>query len=285
MQDNIIATELQKFNLSDLAIAQYSDLYMPLEIQGIDDKEGYKLVKEARSLIKGTRVDIEKTRKALKEDSLRYGRAVDAEAKRITALLLPIEDHLDRQQRAIDDELERIKQEAEAKRKAALQTRIDAFFAVGKSIDVALLMGMSEESYQAALQAANAMYRAEQERLTKEARAKAEAAEILRQQEEAAKAEIARKQVELDEERRIFNEEKKALEEKIAAEENKQPRDFQATVEIVATKHSFYIGQEVLVRRTIMSLPDIDSNEYGLSPPNAVFANENDIFSIDILKN
>lgn len=120
-----IKTELTKFNMTDAAIAQMEKEYLPLKIKGMDDKEGYSLVRTARIFVKGKRVEIEKTRKVLKEESLLFGRAVDTEAKRITAKLETIEGHLSKQENAIDAEKERIKQ-AKLDEEAAALAAIEA---------------------------------------------------------------------------------------------------------------------------------------------------------------
>jgi len=83
-------------------------------------------VHEARMLVKGHRVEVEKTRKALKEDALRYGQAVDREAKRITGLLQPIEDHLGQQETWCLAEKDRIKNEARLKAEAEARARAEA---------------------------------------------------------------------------------------------------------------------------------------------------------------
>ncbi len=106
-----IKTELAKFNITDAAIATMSKEYLLLNINGIDDKDGYDKVHAARMVVKGFRVGIDKTRKLLKADALAFGKAVDGEAKRITELLGRIEGHLSDQETAIDDEKERIKRE------------------------------------------------------------------------------------------------------------------------------------------------------------------------------
>jgi DNA repair exonuclease SbcCD ATPase subunit len=106
-----IETELAKFTITDAAIATMAEKYMPLSINGLDDKDGYDKVHAARMVVKGKRVEIEKIRKELKKDALAFGKAVDGEAKRITALLEGIEGHLSDQQSAVDDEKERIKRE------------------------------------------------------------------------------------------------------------------------------------------------------------------------------
>jgi len=44
------------------------------------------------------RIEIEKTRKALKEQSLRKGQAIDSIAKYLTSLVSPIEEYLKQQE-------------------------------------------------------------------------------------------------------------------------------------------------------------------------------------------
>lgn len=119
-----IESELKKFSLTDAAITQMEKEYMPLTVKGIDDKDGYKAVRDARLLVKNHRVEVEKTRKALKADSLAFGRAVDDEAKRITAKLEPIETHLTKQEDVIRLELERRKAEEERLRQEKIRGRI-----------------------------------------------------------------------------------------------------------------------------------------------------------------
>jgi hypothetical protein len=114
--------ELQRFNITDAAIVEIENRYMPLVISGIDDTEGYKRVHAARMVVKNYRCQVEKVRKELKADALEYGRRVDAEARRITQHLEPIENHLLSEEKRVDDENERIKNaarlEADAKAKA-----------------------------------------------------------------------------------------------------------------------------------------------------------------------
>ncbi len=109
------------------------DEYMPLAIRDVNDAAGFKAVHSARMVVKSHRVQVEKVRKELKADALEYGRRVDGEAKRIVAMLKPIEDHLAQQEDAHEAEKERIrnadrlKAEAEAKAKAdAEEARIEA---------------------------------------------------------------------------------------------------------------------------------------------------------------
>lgn len=119
-----IEHELKKFNLTDCAIAELKEQYMSLIVNGIDDKEGLKAVNAARKMVKGYRIDIDKRRKELNADALEYQRRINGEAKRITALIEPIENHLANEEKKIDDEIERIKIEKERVEAARFQSRV-----------------------------------------------------------------------------------------------------------------------------------------------------------------
>ena len=134
MNEETIKTELQKYNVTDAAIAKLNADYMALAVKGVDDKAGYEVVKTARIDIKKRRVEVEKTRVQLKAESLEYGRRVDGEAKRITALLEPIETHLIGQEKIVEDEKERLKAEVEAKETARIQARIDRLESMGMGL-------------------------------------------------------------------------------------------------------------------------------------------------------
>ena len=125
MNETLIGTELQKFNITDAAIGILSKEFMPLTINGLDDHEGYKQVHEARMVIKKKRVEVTKTGKDLREDALRYQKAILGEEKRILALLAPIEDHLTEEEEKVDREKKRIQEAIEEKERLRIQARVD----------------------------------------------------------------------------------------------------------------------------------------------------------------
>ena len=55
--------ELAQFRRQDVAILEMAEQYMGLTINGLDDKEGFATVHEARMTVRNTRVTIEKKRK------------------------------------------------------------------------------------------------------------------------------------------------------------------------------------------------------------------------------
>ena len=114
--------DMVKYNMTDSAIAKMAEDYMGIIVTGPGDAENFKTAHNARIVVKGMRVDVEKCRKEFKAEALEYGRKVDAEAKRLTALLQPIEDHLIAQERVVTDEQERIKREAEEAEAARIAT-------------------------------------------------------------------------------------------------------------------------------------------------------------------
>jgi hypothetical protein len=251
-----IGTELQKFDITDAAIAELGSRYMGLTISGLDDKRGYAAVHAARMDVRARRIKVEKIGKELRADALSYQRAVIAEEKRIIALLAPIESHLETEEDRIDAEKERIKREAEEKETARIQARIDRLYAVGARFDGSTysILGVSVpqgnvpimpdadfesciEAMQKAVDAENARLaeeeakrKAEEERLARIA-AEQEAErkrleEVARRQEEEAAAErarIAAEQEKIRQEKENIEAEKRAAEEaKRKAEEEER---------------------------------------------------------------
>jgi len=119
------ADELAVFRKQDAIIADMSANYMALKIHGVDDRKGFEAVHKARMNVKNTRIEVEKTRERLKESVLERGRKIDGEAKRVKALLEPIEKYLTDQEDAITKEKERLKREAEEAQKAKIEKRYE----------------------------------------------------------------------------------------------------------------------------------------------------------------
>ena len=79
---------------TDAAIEQVREDYLSLIVSSPQDQAGYQSAETALKKMVRIRTTVEKTRKALKADSVRYGKAVDGEAKRIREAIEPIEEHL-----------------------------------------------------------------------------------------------------------------------------------------------------------------------------------------------
>jgi chromosome segregation ATPase len=223
VEQTLITTALQEYNITDAAIAQYKQDFMVLSVKGIDDRDGYDLCHSARMEVKGKRVEVEKTRKKLKEDALEYGRVVDKEAKRITSLLEPIENYLLSQEKIIDDEKERIKKaeelariEAENAAKRAEEERLEKI-RQEQEIERKRLDAIAEEQRQkeAAIKAEQEAIEKEKQRIANEKRRQEE--EKLRQEQFEKEKALAVERAKQEEATRIKREaEQKAEKERLA---------------------------------------------------------------------
>lgn len=107
-------TMLVEYSVTDAAIATLCERFNHLEIAPGDTKS-YEIIRLSIAEVRAIRVGVEKERKALKENALKYGQRVDGEAKRITLELREIEDSLKEKKAVVDDEKARIKEVAETK--------------------------------------------------------------------------------------------------------------------------------------------------------------------------
>lgn len=223
MTTESINAALATYKITDAELAQMREKFLPLVIQSPEDKAGAARVREARLTVKNTRVFVEKTRKALKEDALRYGQAVDAEARRITAELVPIEEHLEAQEQAIAAEVARRAQAIENARREKLRLRMEALAANRSTLLPLDVEAMSDEQFDAELARSATEYQAAQER----ERAEAEAREHARLAEEARIAAVRAEQ------ERIAAEQK-AEADRLAADRAKMEAEQRAEQERIA---------------------------------------------------
>lgn len=215
-KESFIKSELKKYNVTDASIAKLSEQSMKLKVKNVNDQKGYAIVKMARMEIKNKRVAVEKTRKELKSESLSFGKTVDTEAKRITTLLRPIEDHLISQEKIIEDEKERIETEKAEKEKLRIKGRIDRLLLFGAtfngceyvfdalSISHDDVVGRSDEEFDKFVDALadaleskeveEAKAREEQEKIKAEQKAEAERLETIRKEQEKKEAKIKTEQ-------------------------------------------------------------------------------------------
>lgn len=228
--------ELIVYNVTDAAIEKMKNEFMPLKVNGVDDKEGYAACYKARIEVKGYRVEVEKRRKELKAESLEFGRKVDAEAKRITERLTVIENHLQQQQDIVENEKRRIQEEAERKAQEKLNNRITSLQKVNAQYSLDAVKTMSDSDYEILLASSKEAFELaekrrieDQEKLRLLEAERAEQAAKLKAQEEEnrrlqaeiiakQKAEIAEKEAQIKKER----EAKEAEDRRRIEEENKR---------------------------------------------------------------
>ncbi len=195
---DFISTELQKFSITDAAISELRTRLLPIKVEGETDKVGHDLARAGRLEVKALRVAIEKTRKALKADSLRFGQAVDAHAKRISQPLEQIEAHLQAQEDIVAKAAERRAVEQRAKEEAERLAREEAI-----------------RANEARLEAERAAIQKEREEIEAE-RARMEQARRHQAEIEAARVQAAQ-QATLETEARLRREAKESVERASAA--------------------------------------------------------------------
>jgi len=210
--------------IADDTIAQWKADFASLDAS---TSEGYSDVKDAIGICRKTRTSIEATRKSLNENALRWQRTVNAEAKRITALIEEVEEPLKAKKQAVDDEVERKRKELEEKRRSVIQGRIDEFLReTGKSLPWATAETLSDAEYELALETGKAekqrldaaeaarieAERVERERIAAEWKATQEEIARLKELQAAEQAKLREAQVELERQREEIQRQKTELE-------------------------------------------------------------------------
>ena len=212
-----IENELVKHNLTDSVLAQMRDEYLPLKINGITDRQGYKKVKAARLKCKNTRILAEKICKRGREAALIEQRAWIAKEKEVCTKISEVEEYLEKQETEIDAAREAKRLEDERIERERIQKRVDALTQYGAAIDVTELTKLSDADFEAKVTVAKTMWEIDQA-----AKAKAKEEEDARQAKIVAdqKAENDRL-AEIDRQQKQKEKELKAEEKRLAAEKKK----------------------------------------------------------------
>jgi hypothetical protein len=92
----------EKFEDFTQAIEEWSEKANAIVVTEESQKELMAEAREGRLLLKAKRIEVEKTRKSLKEQSLSEGRLIDSVAKYLTGLIEPAEKHLELQEKFIE---------------------------------------------------------------------------------------------------------------------------------------------------------------------------------------
>lgn len=180
-----IETTIARFTTTDATIALLDTESKGLATNGPEDKKALKAVRESRLSARNLRLGVEKTRVELKADALKLGQAIDGEARRIQALISPIESRLKAEEQKVADELERRANEEERLRQEAIQVWYDALDALGARYNPAIVGGMDQAQFDTLY--ANekaASEEREQARIAAEETAKAEQARMEKEREE-----------------------------------------------------------------------------------------------------
>jgi len=134
-QEDVITQALVKSNITEQALQAMEENFLKLEINGIDDKAGYKEVNKARIMVKNTRVLTTKVCKSGREKAIQEQRDWISTEKRIVERCAKVEDVLAAKQKVIDDIKEAEKIERETKEQQRLQERAVALIGYGCNFD------------------------------------------------------------------------------------------------------------------------------------------------------
>mgnify|MGYP000726939933 FL=1 len=154
---------------------------LAVKVTSLADKEAMKQAREMRLALKNIRVEAEKKRKALKEDALVMGRAIDGVNNLLLAAIQPLERHLEEQEKFAERLAEQERQRRLAERTEALQSYLEA----GQAVPA--LDAMTDDQFAKYLDDTKLLHAAKIE-----AAKKVEAERIAREQAEAAERERLR---------------------------------------------------------------------------------------------
>jgi chromosome segregation ATPase len=212
-EEQVIASEIQKFKLSDAAISDLKNQYENLTIAGPEDKTGYSAVKSAWNEVRSVRTGLEKTGLDLRRRFNVITKGIQKEEDRLTGEVSQLETTLHARWKKIDDdklaaELERNRQAEEALMNRINQltdagmTQQDGYYQVGGTVtvDVGTLRQMSDDRFNEFLKAVNTR-KSELDALAKEQAGRIAEAEAKYKQErenfEREQAEFRQQQAEL----------------------------------------------------------------------------------------
>jgi hypothetical protein len=152
--------EIAKLGVADRAIAQLKAKYETLAIKGVDDREGYKVAKQAWQEVRSVRTGLEKRGVAIRSKISEISKAVGKEEDRLVNLISPLEERLQKLWKDVDKEKDRVQKAKEKEEQDRLINRInelmalgmelrDGFYRIGETIsmDVATLRALPDEQY------------------------------------------------------------------------------------------------------------------------------------------
>jgi hypothetical protein len=220
-------SDIAKFDFNKAKITEAGKVYSVLAIASLTDKENYKKVREAKSVMRTARTTLEKRRKELKDWYLVEGKKIDDYAKECFGMIEPIESHLDAELEKFEawqkEEDERKEREANAECDRRVNVLKDAgmvfngnYYAVGESMsmDISTIRNMPLPEFdnlveKVKLEKVRLEVAAETERKRKEQ----EEQEARRQREEyeAGQRKLKEEQDRMEREKRQLEEEKENM--------------------------------------------------------------------------
>jgi hypothetical protein len=244
---------LEKFQGYFKIASHWESVAKTIVVSSPDQKAEMKMAREGRLELRQKRIDVEKMRRELKEQSLREGKAIDGIANVLKGLIEPIEEYLDQQERFVEIREEKMKAERETKRIAEMES-------IGLDTAFYDVKDMPEENYQSLVKATRkdnearvkSQQKAESERLAKE---KADAIERkrLNKENERLRKESEAKEKQMAKERAEAAARENALREKARQEREEIEAKRRASERMMKSEAEAKLNKERQERERIQS--------------------------------
>lgn len=218
----VIEQALVKANITDAILAELKQRFGSLTINGQDDRDGYRAVKEARLECKNWRVMAQKICKNGRAEALQIQKAWVKKETEITEKIAEVEDRLQLEEDKYNEEKERIKREEREKQEQRTMVRTAQLNKFGATFDgVNFVLGSAVVEGAIVREVDDQMYSSDilpmfQKIFEQNEQERREAAERERQQKEANDKAI--KELEERREKERLEREQKEKEEREAAE-------------------------------------------------------------------
>jgi|694.fasta_scaffold04820_15 hypothetical protein len=254
---------IEKFSEFTLIATEWNEKANAILVTDESQIDLIKQAKEGRLILKAKRIEIEKTRKLLKEQSLNEGRLIDSIAKSLTALVEPAEKHLMIQESFIEIQEQNRKAELKAERYKLMLPYADILDPDTLQLDI-----ITEEAFNGILKYAKSSLEAkiEFERLAKieqeqKAKAEAEEKENLRLENEKLRQEAIQRQKDADKQKEKLDAELKSV--------SSQVKEQSTLLKTIAKKETIQKDElKVLEQKYVIAKTSLEAVLFFIVPDN-----------------
>jgi len=160
-QDEMVELELRKLSPAEQKLQELITRFKDLTVAGPDDKEGYRLAKEAWRELLTFRTGVENTALGIRRDYTAINKAISSKEAQIVAAAKPHEERLQKLWKDVDEARAKAEKEEEQRLEDQLNERLgqltnlgakydDGYYVVGSTVtfDVATLRTMTGEKFE-----------------------------------------------------------------------------------------------------------------------------------------
>ncbi len=221
---------LEKFQDYFKIADEWAQKARTIVVTDASQKSDMQIARVGRLFLRDKRIAVENARKEIKEQALREGKAIDGIANVLKALIVPIEEYLDKQEHFV--ELKAAEEEAERRREVERRMEEERIAKEKAEAEERERIRQENERLRAEAIAREKKMEIEREKAEAERRAIEDKARKEREAaEQAAKVERERQEKILAEQKAKADAEKKAAEEKARKEQAKLIKQINAEVE------------------------------------------------------